>query len=326
MKPSVILYESLPDDLLSRLTEHYQVTEVNGLDADTVAAHAETFKQAVGLLGSGGKVDQALLDKMPALKACSTISVGYDLFDVEALNQRNIALMHTPTVLTDTVADTVLALMLASARRVTELDSWVKAGHWTQNITPEQFSIDVHHKTLGILGMGRIGKAVAQRAHFGFDMNILYTARSAHTDAEERYSATRCELDQLLKKSDFVCVILPMTEQTRHMIGPEQLAMMKSSAVLINAGRGPVVDEQALTQALKEKTIYAAGLDVFEQEPVPTDAELLTLPNVVTLPHIGSATHETRYAMKKDGLNNLLAALSGHTDKNCVNPDALKKA
>lgn len=324
MKPSVILYEPLPDDLLSRLTEHYQVTEVDGLDADTVAAHADAFKQAVGLLGSGGKVDQALLDKMPALNVCSTISVGYDLFDVNALNARNITLMHTPTVLTDTVADTVLALMLASARRVTELDRWVKEGHWTENITPAQFSIDVHHKTLGIIGMGRIGKAVAQRAHFGFDMDILYTARSVHSDAEARFSATRCELNELLQKSDFVCVILPITEQTRHMIGAEQLAMMKSSAILINAGRGPVVDEQALTRALKEKTLYAAGLDVFEQEPIPAEAELLTLPNVVTLPHVGSATHETRYAMKKDGVENLLAALSGSAEKNCVNPQTLK--
>ncbi|GAA0505471.1 glyoxylate/hydroxypyruvate reductase GhrB [Tatumella terrea] len=325
MKPSVILYESLPADLLSRLNEQYQVTEISALNAETVAEHADVFRQAVGLLGSGGKVDQTLLDSMPALKACSTISVGYDLFDVDALSARNIALMHTPTVLTDTVADTIMALVLASARRVTELDSWVKAGKWTKNIGPEQFSIDVHHKTLGIVGMGRIGKAVAQRARFGFDMEILYSARSAHKDAEERFSATRCELDELLKKSDFVCIILPLTDQTRHMIGAGQLALMKSSAILINAGRGPVVDEQALTRALKEKAIYGAGLDVFEQEPVPAQAELLTLPNVVTLPHVGSATHETRYAMKKDGVENLLAALSGQTDKNCVNSSALKK-
>ncbi|GAA0483453.1 MULTISPECIES: glyoxylate/hydroxypyruvate reductase GhrB [Tatumella] len=326
MKPSVILYEPLPADLRSQLEARYQVTEVSNLDSHTIASHAAAFSEAVGLLGSGSKVDQALLEQMPALRACSTISVGYDLFDLDALDARRIALMHTPTVLTETVADTVFALILASARRVTELDSWVKAGEWKKSIGPEHFSIDVHHKTLGIVGMGRIGMAVAQRAHYGFGMNILYNARKHHPQAESRFSAKYCDINQLLEQSDFVCVILPLTEQTRHLIGEEQLSRMKPSAILINAGRGPVVDEQALTRALKNHTLYAAGLDVFEQEPVPANAELLSLPNVVTLPHVGSATHETRYGMKRDAVENLIAALDGKLEKNCVNPQAVNPA
>lgn len=324
MKPSVILYKKLADDLRARLDEHFSVTEISDLTPENIDAHAQAFQQAEGLIGSSSKVDAGLLAKMPKLRACSTVSVGYDNFDVEALNQRGILLMHTPTVLTETVADTIMALVLASARRVTELDAWVKAGQWKKSIGPQQFGVDVHHKTLGILGMGRIGMALAQRAHFGFGMPVLYNARKPHQEAEERFSARGCDLETLLKESDFVCISLPLTEQTHHMIGERQLALMKPSAILINAGRGPVVDEQALIAALKAGTIHAAGLDVFEQEPVPADSELLTLPNVVALPHIGSATHETRYGMMQDAVDNLIAALSGKVDKNCVNPQVIK--
>lgn len=323
MKPSVILYKSLPDDLRARLDAHFSVTEIKDLSPESQQQHADALAQAEGLIGSGGKVDGELLAKMPKLRACSTVSVGYDNFDVEALNQRHVLLMHTPTVLTETVADTMMALVLSSARRVTELDAWVKAGQWNKNIGPEKFGIDVHHKTLGILGMGRIGMALAQRAHFGFGMKVLYNARREHQEAQSRFGAQRCDLETLLKESDFVCISLPLTEQTHHMIGAAQLKLMKPSAILINAGRGPVVDEEALIAALKEGTIHAAGLDVFEQEPL-TASPLFSLPNVVTLPHIGSATHETRYGMAQDAVENLIAALTGKVEKNCVNPDILK--
>lgn len=324
MKPAVILYKSLPDDLRAKLDAHFTVTEVSDISPESVKQHAAQFQQAQGLLGSGGKVNGDLLAQMPALRACSTVSVGYDNFDVAALSQRGVVLMHTPTVLTETVADTLMALVLSSARRVTELDAWVKAGEWKSSISPEHYGIDVHHKTLGILGMGRIGMAVAQRAHFGFGMNILYNARRQHSEAETRFGARACDLETLLKESDFVCVILPLTEQTHHMIGAAQLKLMKPSAILINVGRGPVVDEQALISALQDGTIHAAGLDVFEQEPVPADSALLKLPNVVTLPHIGSATHETRYGMMSDAVDNLIAALTGKIEKNCVNPEVVK--
>ncbi|WP_058910531.1 glyoxylate/hydroxypyruvate reductase GhrB [Entomohabitans teleogrylli] len=324
MKPSVILYRSLPDDLLARLESHFTVTRVNDLSPATVAAHADAFASAEGLLGSSENVDQALLDKMPRLRATSTISVGYDNFDVEALSARHIALMHTPTVLTETVADTLMALVLSSARRVVEVAERVKKGEWTQGIGPDWFGIDVHHKTMGIVGMGRIGLALAQRAHFGFGMPILYNARRHHQEAEARFNARYCDLDTLLAESDFVCIVLPLTSETFHLFDAAKLAKMKPSAVLINAGRGPVVDENALIDALKQGKIHAAGLDVFEQEPLPVSSPLLSLPNVVALPHIGSATHETRYAMAACAVDNLIDALNGKVDNNCVNPQAVK--
>ncbi|MTD28012.1 glyoxylate/hydroxypyruvate reductase GhrB [Erwinia sorbitola] len=320
MKPNVVLYKSLPEDLRARLDEHCRVTEVNDLSPETISAHAAAFSEAEGILGSGGKVDAAFLQHMPKLRVASTVSVGYDNFDVAALNDRGVLLMHTPTVLTETVADTMMALVLSSARRVVEMAERVKAGEWQKSIGPDWFGIDVHHKKLGILGMGRIGLALAQRAHLGFGMPILYNARKQHAEAEQRFDAQYCDLDTLLAESDFLCISLPLTEQTHHLIGREQLAKMKKSAVLINAGRGPVVDEQALIAALKDGTIHAAGLDVFEQEPLPVSSELLQLRNVVALPHIGSATHETRYGMAQDAVENLIAALSGKVEKNCVNP------
>ncbi|BCQ32673.1 MULTISPECIES: glyoxylate/hydroxypyruvate reductase GhrB [Erwinia] len=320
MKPNVVLYKSLPDDLRARLDEHCRVTEVNDLSPETLAAHASAFSEAEGILGSGGKVDADFLQHMPKLRVASTVSVGYDNFDVAALNDNGVLLMHTPTVLTETVADTMMALVLSSARRVVEMAERVKAGEWQKSIAPDWYGVDVHHKKLGILGMGRIGLALAQRAHLGFGMPILYNARKQHPEAEQRFDAHYCDLDTLLAESDFLCISLPLTAQTHHLIGREQLAKMKKSAVLINAGRGPVVDEQALIAALKDGTIHGAGLDVFEQEPLPVSSELLQLRNVVALPHIGSATHETRYGMAKDAVDNLIAALSGKVEKNCVNP------
>lgn len=325
MKPSIILYKALPDDLLHRLEAHFTVTQVPNLRPETVQQHAEVFANAVGLLGSSEAVNEALLEKMPKLRATSTVSVGYDNFDVDALNARNILLMHTPTVLTETVADTVMALVLSTARRVVEVADRVKAGEWKKSIGPDWFGTDVHHKTLGIVGMGRIGMALAQRAHCGFGMPILYNARRPHPQAEERFKARYCDLDTLLQESDFVCLILPLTDETHHLFGKEQFAKMKSSAIFINAGRGPVVDEQALIAALQAGEIHAAGLDVFEQEPLPVDSPLLTLPNVVALPHIGSATHETRFNMAACAVDNLIDALQGKVEKNCVNPQVLGK-
>ena len=307
MKPSVILYKALPDDLLQRLQEHFTVHQVANLSPQTVEQNAAIFAEAEGLLGSNENVDAALLEKMPKLRATSTISVGYDNFDVDALTARKILLMHTPTVLTETVADTLMALVLSTARRVVEVAERVKAGEWTASIGPDWYGTDVHHKTLGIVGMGRIGMALAQRAHFGFNMPILFNARY-------------CDLDTLLQESDFVCLILPLTDETHHLFGAEQFAKMKPSAIFINAGRGPVVDENALIAALQKGEIHAAGLDVFEQEPLSVDSPLLSMANVVAVPHIGSATHETRYGMAACAVDNLIDALQGKVEKNCVNP------
>ncbi|AHG20302.1 bifunctional glyoxylate/hydroxypyruvate reductase B [Chania multitudinisentens RB-25] len=324
MKPSIVLYRSIPANLRERLEQHFTVHAFDSLTPENPVALQQALWQAEGLIGSGGQIDEAFLRQAPKLRAASTISVGYDNFDVDALNAHNVVLMHTPTVLTETVADTLMSLVLATARRVVEVAERVKAGEWQESIGPEWYGVDVHHKTMGILGMGRIGLALAQRAHFGFGMPVLYNARSVHQAAEQRFNARRCDLDTLLAESDFICIVLPLTDETFHMIGREQLAKMKKSGILINAGRGPVVDEAALIEALQNGTIHAAGLDVFEQEPLPVHSPLLNMPNVVALPHIGSATHETRYGMAECAVDNLIAALTGTVKENCVNPQILK--
>lgn len=324
MKPAIISYRALPADVEQYLDQQFSVTRFDGLSEQNFPDFINALPQAEGLIGFGGKIDKTVLERAPRLRAVSTVSVGYDNFDVAEMTRRGILMMHTPTELTETVADTAISLMLASARRIVELSQWIKEGRWTAAVADEQYGYDVHHKTLGIIGMGRIGAAIAQRAHFGFSMPVLYNSRSRHYDAEQRFNAQYRNLDALLAESDFVCIVLPHTEETIGMIGRQQLAMMKSSAILINVGRGTVIDENALIEALQNKTILAAGLDVFEHEPLQMDSPLLNLPNAVLVPHIGSATHETRYNMARTAVKNLAAALERNISKNCVNPEALK--
>ncbi len=325
MKPSVILYKILPDDLLARLEQHFTVTQFNRLTAENRPAFLQALEHAEGLIGSGGQIDKAVLDLAPKLRAVSTISVGYDNFDVNAMTERGIVMMHTPTVLTETVADTVMALILSTARRVVEVANWAKSGQWKGSVGSDLFGLDVHHKTIGILGMGRIGLALAQRANLGFNMPVLYNDRQANPTVESRFNARFCDLDTLLSESDFLCISLPLTPQTHHLIGKDQLKKMKPNAILINTGRGPVIDEAALIEALKAGTIHGAGLDVYEKEPLAPDSELFRLPNVVALPHIGSATHETRYNMSACAVDNLITALTGTVEVNCVNAQVLAK-
>jgi glyoxylate/hydroxypyruvate/2-ketogluconate reductase len=187
MKPSIVLYKSIPTDLRERLEQHFTVHAFNGLNPENRDELRQALQQAEGIIGSGGKIDEAFLQQAPKLRAASTISVGYDNFDVDALNAHNVLLMHTPTVLTETVADTIMSLVLATARRVVEVAERVKAGEWQGSIGADWFGVDVHHKTIGILGMGRIGLALAQRAHFGFGMPVLYNARRTHEEAEQRF-------------------------------------------------------------------------------------------------------------------------------------------
>ena len=323
MKPNIVLYRKIPDDLFARLQEQCQVTFFDGINADNRAAFIEALAEAEGVIGTGVKFTDELMAAAPKLKAASTITVGYDDFDVAKLSERGVALMHTPGVLTETTADTIFTLVLCAARRITELAEKVKNGEWQSSIGPDWYGSNVHGKTIGILGMGRIGYAVAKRAHFGFDMNVIYYNRSAKPEAEQQLNARRCSLDEVLKEADFVCNVLPLTPETHHIINRDTLAKMKPSAFFINGGRGASVDEAALVEALKSGGIQGAGLDVFEKEPLPVNSELLTLPNVVALPHIGSATHETRYAMSKLAVENLLAALNGDRSKNCVNPSVI---
>ncbi|RQQ44127.1 NAD(P)-dependent oxidoreductase [Burkholderia stagnalis] len=321
MKPRIVAYKPLPDDVLAYLREHAEVVQ-----ADGAAALADALAQADGAIGASLKITPAMLDGAPRLRAWSTISVGYDNFDVADLTRRGIVLAHTPDVLTESTADTVFSLILASARRVVELAEWVKAGRWQRSIGPDLYGTDVQGKTIGIVGLGRIGAAVARRAALGFRMRVLYTNRSAQPDAEAQFGAQRVALDQLLAEADFVCLQVPLAPETRHLIGAAELAKMKRGAILINASRGPVVDEAALIDALRVGTIHGAGLDVFEQEPLAADSPLLRMSNVVALPHIGSATHETRHAMARCAAENLVGALAGTLRANLVNPDALAPA
>ncbi|KVT58372.1 NAD(P)-dependent oxidoreductase [Burkholderia ubonensis] len=321
MKPRIVAYKPLPDDVLAYLREHAEVVQADGADALAAA-----LGDANGAIGASLKIPPTMLERAPRLKAWSTISVGYDNFDVADLTRRGIVLAHTPDVLTESTADTVFSLILASARRVVELAEWVKAGRWHHSIGPDLYGTDVQGKTIGIVGLGRIGAAVARRAALGFRMRVLYANRSAQPDAEAQYGARRVTLDELLAASDFVCLQVPLSDETRHLIGAAEFAKMKRGAILINASRGPVVDEAALIDALRAGTIRGAGLDVFEREPLAADSPLLRMNNVVALPHIGSATHETRHAMARCAAENLVGALAGTLRVNLVNPDVLTRA
>jgi gluconate 2-dehydrogenase len=318
----IVAYKPLPDDVLAYLRDHAEVVQVDAAQDDAFIA---ALKDADGAIGASVKITPAMLQGATRLKALSTISVGFDNFDVPDLTRRGIVLAHTPDVLTEPTADTVFSLILATARRVVELADWVKAGQWQGSVGPAQFGVEVQGKTLGIVGLGRIGGAVARRAALGFNMKVLYTNRSPNPQAEQAYGARRVELAELLASADFVCLQVPLTPETQHLIGAAQLRAMKKSAILINASRGATVDEAALIEALQSGTIHAAGLDVFETEPLPVDSPLLSMPNVVALPHIGSATQETRHAMALNAAENLVAALDGTLTRNVVNRDVLRK-
>lgn len=324
MKKQVVLYKKLSPLLMARLHEQTEVTLIDNLNAEGLATLREALPRAHGLLGASLKLDAGLLDLAPDLEAIASVSVGVDNYDIDYLTERRILLCNTPDVLTETTADTGFALILATARRVVELANMVRAGQWNRNVGPAQFGTDVHGKTLGIIGMGRIGEALAQRGHFGFGMPVIYHSHSPKPAVEQRFSAQYCSLTDLLQQADFICLTLPLTAETEGLIGAKQFALMRPESIFINISRGKVVDEAALIQALRDGQIRAAGLDVFEREPLNADSPLLQLNNVVATPHIGSATHETREAMAACAVDNLLAALAGERPKNLVNVGAWK--
>ncbi|MCY1422507.1 Glyoxylate/hydroxypyruvate reductase B [compost metagenome] len=319
MKKQVVLYKKLSPLLMARLHEQAEVTLIESLDDEGLARLREALPHAHGLLGASLKLDAGLLDLAPNLEAIASVSVGVDNYDIDYLTDRRILLSNTPDVLTETTADTGFALILASARRVVELANLVRAGQWTRNIGPAHFGSDVHGKTLGIIGMGRIGEALAQRGHFGFGMPVIYHSHSPKPAVEQRFNAQYRSLPDLLQQADFVCLTLPLTAETEGLIGADQFAQMRPETFFINISRGKVVDEAALIEALRAGQIRAAGLDVFEREPLNLDSPLLQMNNVVATPHMGSATHETREAMARCAVDNLLAALAGERPKNLVN-------
>lgn len=256
------------------------------------------------------EVDASILDRLPDVKIISNYGVGVDHIDLAAASQRKIAVGHTPGILDGATADMAFALLLSAARRVVEGDRYARGPDFLRYDPCCMLGWEVHGQTLGIVGMGRIGRQVARRAR-GFDMNVLYCNRRPQPEAEAELGVTYSSLDDLLEQSDFVVLTLPLTDATRHLIDTRALAFMKRSAILINIARGPVVDTAALTEALQNGTIAAAALDVTDPEPLPRNHVLLTLPNVTIVPHLGSATIQTRQRMAELSVENLLAGLEG---------------
>ena len=323
MKKNVFVFSRLAAEHLDRLRSQFNVTVLDPKQGDVDAQLAAALPTTHGMIGVGRPLGEKQLAQATQLEVISSVSVGYDNYDLSYLNQRGIPLTNTPDVLTETTADLGFALIMAAARRTAELDAWTKAGQWKRTVDAQQFGVDVHGKKLGILGLGRIGAAIARRGHFGFNMDILYHGNSRKPELEQAFNARFCGFDELLGEADFVCVVVPLSDKTRKLIGKRELELMKPTGILVNIARGQVIDEAALVEALQEKRILAAGLDVYEKEPL-AESPLFALPNAVTLPHIGSATHETRQAMAECALDNFEAALRGERPKNLVNPQAWK--
>ena len=295
-------------------------------DPEAPPSRAELLKQvreADGLLCLlTDTVDTEVMAAAPRLRVISNCAVGYDNVDVAEATRRGIMVCNTPGVLTETTADLAWSLIMAAARRISESERYLRAGKW-QSWSPQlMLGQDVWGATLGVIGLGRIGQAVARRAR-GFEMRILYHDSERKPEAEPESGATFVDLPTLLRESDFVSIHVPLTEQTRHLIGREELALMKPTAVLVNTARGPVLDGSALAEALKQGRIFAAGLDVFETEPISPDDPLLKLDSVVLLPHIGSASVGTRTRMAQMAAENVIAGLKRERPRYLVNPEVL---
>ena len=326
MKPRILVTRATFDDVVEKLRGRFDVEDNQKDDAPWGADELKRrLADKDGVLPTGSdRIDASLLGAAPRLKAVCNIAVGYNNIDLEACTARGIVATNTPAVLDETTADTTWVLLMAAARRITEAERWLRAGNWKGWKNDQFLGVDVHHATLGIVGMGRIGQAIAQRAR-GFSMRVLYHNRKRLPLKIERATGARYVLlERLLRQSDFVSLNMPYSPSSHHLIGAQQLALMKPTAVLVNAARGGIVDDAALIAALKERRIAAAGLDVFEGEP-RFNPGFLELDNVALVPHIGSATRATRTAMALLASKNLTAALSGKRPPNLLNPEAWAK-
>jgi glyoxylate reductase len=286
----------------------------------------EKARKSDGLLTLlNDKVDANLMGNSPGLKVVSNMAVGYDNIDIQEATRRGIVVGYTPGVLTETTADFVFSLLMATARRVVEADIYTHQGKWKTWGPMVLQGQDIHHATLGIIGLGRIGTEVARRAK-GFSMKVLYYSRTRRSPQEESTLGVEYvpELSLLLSRSDFISVNVPLTAETKCLIGKPEFAMMKPNAVFVNTSRGSVVDQKALYETLKNKKIFAAAIDVTETEPIPLDDPLLTLPNVIIAPHIASSSFSTRTKMAIMAADNLLAGLKNEIPRHCINPQAFK--
>ena len=321
-RPKVYVSRSLDPRVLTRLGEVCEVQAWSGPGKCPAEVLAKEGERVDAILGTD-RWTAAMMDQASRLRLVALTAVGFDMVDVAAATARGILVTNTPDVLTETVADLIFALILAAARRVCETERWMLAGQWkTLGVTA--MGRDVHHATLGIVGMGRIGAAVAERAR-GFHMPVLYFDFVRREELERQFGYRYVNLETLLKESDFVTLHVPLLPETTGMIGAAQLAMMKPTAYLINAARGPVVDERALIAALEVGQIAGAGLDVYETEPIDMSNPLLAMENVVKVPHVGSATEATRQAMLNLAVENLLAVLQGKPPLTPVNSEVLSR-
>lgn len=315
----VVVFSQIDQDVLARLQQSYQVVVLNPKLGDINEQIRTEVVDADAMIGAGRLLNESNLAPAQKLKIISTVSVGYDNYDVEYLNQRKIWLANTPHVLTETTADLAFSLLLSAARKIPQLDSWTKQGQWKRTVPTDQFGVDVFGKTLGIIGLGHIGAAIARRGFYGFNMNILYHNRREKIEVAQAVNAQYRELDQLLQQSDFVVVAVDLNNESKALMGEAQFDLMQKHAVFVNIARGSVVDEDALIQALQQNKIFAAGLDVYAKEPLQ-DSPLFELANVVTAPHIGSATLETRQKMVNLAYQNLIDALEDRVPRYLVNP------
>jgi len=319
MKPLVFVDRRLPNKAQRYLEEHCEILTWRPDETRNEAALRGYLSNVEGYLTSGSmKVNEQLLESAPKLKVISSMSVGYNHYDLEAMKARNIIGTHTPYVLDDSVADLVIGLMLSCSRRIAELDRYIRNGNWRGNEGRKLFGLDVHHRKLGIIGMGRIGEAVAKRARYGFDMEVSYYTRTRKTEVEQRLGVTYQQLEELLATSDFVVLLTPLTPATKGLIGAKQFSLMQQHAIFINASRGATIDEEALIAALQNRVIAGAGLDVFLEEPLPQDHPFLKLEQVVMTPHIASATEATREEMALLAVRNLVNGLLGSDDIHIV--------
>ncbi|MEM3622355.1 MAG: glyoxylate reductase [Candidatus Bathyarchaeia archaeon] len=323
-KPKVYVTRELPERGLKIIKEHFDTEvwpEYAPPPKKVIIEKARKVDALATLLSD--KIDAEVFDAAPKLKIVAQMAVGFDNIDIPEATKRGIYVTNTPEVLTDTTADFAWALLLAVARRVVEADKYVRSGQWKVGWHPMMMQgRDVYGATLGVVGAGRIGFAVAKRAT-GFDMKILFYDVVPRPEME-KLGAKKVDMDTLLRESDFVTIHVPLMKETYHLINEEKLKLMKKTAYLINNSRGPVVDEKALYHALKEGRIAGAALDVFEQEPTPMDNPLLKLDNVVVAPHISSASYETRSRMAEMVAENLVAFFEGKKPPNLVNPEVMK--
>ena len=315
----VVVFSQIDRDVLTQLQQDYQVVVLNPKLGDINEQIRTEVVDADAMIGAGRLLNQSNLAPAQKLKMISTVSVGYDNYDVDYLNQQRIWLANTPHVLTETTADLAFSLLLSAARKIPQLDAWTKQGQWKRTVAVEQFGVDVFGKTLGIIGLGHIGAAIARRGFHGFNMDILYHNRREKNEVAQAFNAQYRDLDQLLQQSDFIVVAVDLNSESKALIGAEQFDLMQKHAVFINIARGSVVDENALIDALQQTKIFAAGLDVYAKEPLQS-SPLFELPNVVTAPHIGSATAETRQKMVKLAYQNLIDGLEGRIPRYLVNP------